>query len=450
MLIKPFSKINDKESSPEILNASSGTLTQMKNTIYLIKSNEYDDRVFPGKEIYDVVLVTEMIKKLKDVHDFADFNSLYQYITTGNAPQDHEYANYFCKITHIFNGVYTDGNSSDSIIDKFKNMNLYPNISFSIGERENKVIPQSKVLFAKYGTKLLSSVYYTHKAMNKLADMNIMGREELLNKKEILSNIVSRANLIGSYFDITDPVYPNVIPYKENTYSKVSDIKSVYSGKELISNLLNLEIKNIDTSEIRQYEKDREVRNINLRKELMNLDTDGSSDIYMDSLQLRLAARNIAIDFVKISICSMMESIEIIYDTKYDAESGIKNIGFPFNKVSKQFLVSKMFLIVNDFYDICDKYLNSKSSIIPYSNHYRVSLYDNSYEIVVKITMFSDNDSILKTKSQKLYVSNFTKSETFRLNKSEAIHDYLIEGIHNSNSNITMKNTNMLLLTSDK
>lgn len=453
MLIKPFHKIIDDGGgeTSEVLNSSEGTLTQMKNTIYLIRSDEENDRVFPNKEVYDVILVSEMIKRLDSIYDFADFNELYTYMTTGN--RESVPANYFCKVVHIFNGVFNGFRSSDNPVEKLKGLILYPNISFSIGERENKVIPQSKVMFCKHGSKVLSSVYYTHKSMNKLADMNIMNREEILNKKELLTNILSRANLIGTYFDITDPSYPNVIPYKQGTYSKVADMKNLYKGKELLSNLINLQIKNIDTSKIRAYEKEKEIRNINLRKELMSLDVDDNQyGSCMDSLQMRMIARNIAIDFVKVSICSMMESVEIIYDTKYTDESGIKNIGFPFNKVSKLFLVSKMSLIVEDFNEICDKHiLDNLTQFIAGGGHFRVTLSDNAYEIIVKVTQFNDfSDYKIKNSSNKFYVSNLTKSETFRLNKSEAIHDYLIEGIHNSNTNMMMKNSNMLLLTTDK
>lgn len=452
MLIKPFNKLSETNDSSEVLNASEGTLTQLKNTIYLSRVDDEDNRIFPGKEVYDVILVSEMIKRLNSTYDFSDFNELYKFITTGQ--KEDTPANYFCKITHIFNGVHNGYKSSDNPVEKLKDLILYPNISISIGERENKVIPQSKVMFCKHGSKILSSVYYTHKSMNKLADLNIMNREEVLNNKELLNNVLSRANLVGSYFDITDPLSPNVIPYKQNTYSRVTDIRSSYRGKELLSSLINLQIKNIDTSKIREYEREKEIRNINLRKELMSLDTDVDNDVFVDTLQMRLIARNIAIDFVKISICSMMESIEIIYDTKYTDKAGIKNIGFPFNKVSKLFLVSKMSLIVEDFNEICDKYIIKQNLMLTTGcDHFRVTLSDNAYEIIVKITAFYDNTLNMlgpKLARKNVYVSKLTKSETFRLNKSEAIHDYLIEGIHNGNSDMMMKNSNMLLLTTDK
>ena len=461
MLIKPFHKIIDDDNdigTSEVLNSSEGILKQMKNTIYLIRSDNADNSIFPGKEVYDVILVSEMIKKLNNIYDFADFNELYNYMTTG--VKNDGPANYFCKVVHIFNGVCNGISPRDNPADKLKDLILYPNISFSIGERENKVIPQSKVMFVKHGSKILSSVYYTHRSMNKLADLNIMGREEVLNRKELLTHILSRAGLVGPYFDITDPMFPNAIPYKQGSYSKASDIKRLYRGRDLLSSLINLQIKSIDTSKIQAYEREKEIRNINLRKELMSLDSDNENSIFLDTLQMRLTARNIAIDFVKISICSMMESIEIIYDTgRLDDEivsekpngSGIKNIGFPFNKVSKVFLVSKMSLIVEDFNEICEKHLLTRTFMCSGYTHFRITLSDNAYETVVKITAFFDKSDVSKImKSNQFNTLNLTKSETFRLNKSEAIHDYLIEGIHNSNENMMTKNSNMLLLTTNK
>lgn len=97
-------------------------------------------------------------------------------------------------------------------------------------------------------------------------------------------------------------------------------------------------------------------------------------------------------------------------------------------------MATKLNMIQSEFKSLCDDIFKKYGTLL--YKHIRISLFDSPYEILIKFTDFDD-----------LNQCKNICSETFRLNKSEAILDYVNEGLHTAkNNNSTIMNTNIQLL----
>lgn len=428
MLIKPYAKPlgDDEDNIPK----SQGIMRQQRNTIYIKPVTGIDQ--YYGKKVYDVILVSEMIHNTKDPifvkSGLYDYNSLYS-----DNPQSYKAGqgiNYFVKIVHCFNGII-EPNVDLSIYndtDYIKAMTLYHLASYSVGESEYHFLPCTKASFYKSGSKLISTVVYTYSYTKSLLEIN-KPKIQIKNNLDF-ERVLNKLGECGAFFQITDPRYPETIPV---ITGKTSLNYYKYSGNDICSKLINLTIKEIDDNTLQREEIQKEKYNEQLRKDLMSMDADFVNSDAMNRLSIRLICRNIAVDYTKISICSMLEEVEIIYDTYDENLTAIKKIQMPFDKVPVVFTITKLEIVKNEFQKLCEKTI-SKTKYSMLGHHIRISLYDAPYEIVVKFTDFGN-------------ASKNIISETFKLGKSEAIIDYISEGIHQGNaSNALIQNSNTILL----
>lgn len=433
MLIKPYAKpLGEEEDN---ISRSSGVMRQQRNTLYVKPIDGIDQ--YYGKKVYDVILVSEMIHNTKDPNlvrsGLYDYNSLYS--DNPESYKNGQGINYFVKIVHCFNGVIEP--SVDPSIynntDYIKAMTLYHLASYSVGESEYHILPCTKASFYKSGSKLISTATYTYSYTKSLLEMN-------KPKVQIKSNadferVLNKLNECGSYFIITDPRFPEAIPTMSG---KTTCNYYKYSGSDIYNKLINLTVKEIDDKTLQREELQKEKYNEQLRKDLMAMDADFVDSVAMRRLSMRMVCRNIAVDYTKISICSMLEEVEIIYDNTDENLIAIKKVQMPFDKVPVIFTVTKLEIVKNEFLKLCEN-VASKPSY--FGSHVRISLYDTQFEIVVKFTNFGIS-SVIASKN--------IISETFKLSKSEAINDYISEGIHQGNTqNALIQNNNMVLL-SDK
>jgi len=80
-----------------------------------------------------------------------------------------------------------------------------------------------------------------------------------------------------------------------------------------------------------------------------------------------------------------------------------------------------LFMILRNFTDLCNKSTyDLKETMLHPSMHYTIRVYlcDKPFELIGKMTIFV-GDKILS-------------SETLRMLKTEALHDYVVEGAHTS------------------
>ena len=433
MLIKPF-KILDPEAIKDSenlrvlqFNTAKGVLNHVRNSIY-VKSSEGST---PGHELFDVILVSDLIKQF-DVLDYIekyrphlkDRAFMYDFMA------DNHKLSVFCKIVHTFNGVYR-GDPEASFDDKLKNIYLYPSISYSIGKTDLFYEIDHRVLYMKHGSRTLSSVTY---------DISF-NREELnlpaCYDREDFAKAIYEKHLEGkNYIDIPDPRYPDMHPYQvgEN-YPRCLEIPSKFIMKDLLRDLINASVYIVDENkkDILELERLQEKRNEEIRRRMMSMDSDIANinyDPFELSLNMRVMARNIAVDFTKISICGMMESVELIYDFTTD-QVQINKVRIPFDKVPTMFMQTTLAIITKEFRTLCKSNLKALTSlVVPNSTHrFRISVYDSSYEIIVKVSDLANK-----------------VSESIRLNKTETLHDYLIEGIHTADENKIVQNYNIRLL----
>lgn len=420
MLIKPFIPDISEDDDTQVLrfNTSKGSLNNIRNSLYVKQVNGVQ-----GHEIYDIILVSDMIKHFNSVFDylnsfglnFSDLRRIVIEIENG--------MNVFGKIIHIFTGVYR-GNSDLPLKEKLANISLYPNISYSIGTTDVLSSSVSKVLFMKHGSRTISDVTYYPKYSTSV----IPTISTDMSKLNEVINIVAKQ---GSCIDITDPKYPDIQPYRVGKeYPRCLEIKSVYKCNELLQSLCNLTAYVIDGKSLIKEEIENEIRNNKLRRALMTSDGDSDPYNYQKIVDLRMLARNIAVDYTKISICSMIEKTEIVFDSTIK-DPIIKKITVPFNPLPKTLVGKLLSVIQNECVSLISAHIKNKVrilSVIP--NHFRIYIYDTPYEIIVKVTDFDNH-----------------LSESVRMNKSETIHDYLIEGMHYANDDriVIHRNTELLV-----
>jgi len=439
MLIKPFKyegSIDGDDIQTIRFNTSKGSLNNVRSSIYVKQVLDSESGLMGGQEAHDVVLVSDMIKHYKTLDDyFKDFNlSVDDFSMTTNLRGDllnGNGINVFGKIVHVFNGIYR-GDPEANIKDKLSRMILYPFISYSIGTDDAFCIPVSKVLYVKHGTRTISNVAYYHQ--NTLNFMNNVPSVSA-NAAEF-EKVITHISMQGAYIDITDPKFPDIHPYNSGEYPRCLEIKSQYTGNELISSLINLTtyfVNNADS--LNQEEMENEARNARLRRTLMGATLDDADNPEMMTIEhimvLRTMARNIAVDYTKVSICSMIENAKVIYDSTDPTKAPkITGLRIPFDKVPKLMMGKLIGTLMSDYTDLLKASIKESARHFSYiANHFRISLYDTPYDILVKITDFDHN-----------------LSESVRLNKSEAIRDYLIEGIHQANTNKVEIHRNLELL----
>lgn len=428
MLIKPHYSdeyINNDED-PQVLkfNTSKGHLKENRNTLYVkLVSNEI------GQEIYDIILVSDMIKKYRNFEDlFTSFNfKMNESFNTGDLDYNKP-AGMFAKIVHVFNGVYR-GDHTLNIKQKLHKMSLYPIMSYSIGMEDVIYMPISKVLYIKHGTRTLSNVTYKHLVFPSGTYPEYSGSQK--GFVNMLDDLVD----YGCYIDITDPKYPDLHPYKVGVeYPRCLEIRSMYTGNEILSSLLNLTCYIVnDSEELRRKEYENEQRNSQLRRLMMSEDIGNANVFEMSEIKehvgLRIMARNIAVDFAKVSVCSMLENVKIIYDSLKGIM--IDNVRVPFEPIPTVMMAHMVGTLQSEFTSMVKEAIRDalKNESVC-SEHVRISVYDTPYETVVQVTNFETN-----------------RSEVLRMNKSEILHDYLIEGIHHKEEDKVVIHRNMDLLT---
>lgn len=430
MLIKPFIPDISEDDDTQVLrfNTSKGSLNNIRNSLYVKQVNGVQ-----GHEIYDIILVSDMIRHFNSIFDYLNSFGLNFSDLRGIVIEIENGMNVFGKIIHIFTGVYR-GNSDLPLKEKLANISLYPNISYSIGTTDVLSFPASKVLFMKHGSRTISDVMYYHKYVSDLGNA--------INAMPTISTDVSKMNEVidiiakqGSCIDITEPKYPDIQPYRVGKeYPRCLEIKSVYKCNELLQSLCNLTAYVIDGKSLIKEEAENEIRNNRLRRALMANDNDSDPYNYQKIVDLRMLARNIAVDYTKISICSMIEKTEIVFDSTIK-DPIIKKITVPFNPLPKTLVGKLLSVIQNECVSLISAHIKNKVrilSVIP--NHFRIYIYDTPYEIIVKVTDFDNH-----------------LSESVRMNKSETIHDYLIEGMHYANDDriIIHRNTELLVDTNN-
>lgn len=435
MLIKPYAKpLEDEEDN---IPRTPGVMRQQRNTLY-IKPVEGIDQYY-GKKVYDVILVSEMIHNTKDPMivkaGLYDYNALY----SDNPPsyKNGQGINYFVKIVHCFNGVIEPNVdlSAYSGTDYIKAMTLYHLASYSVGESEYHFLPCTKASFYKAGSKLISTAVYTYSYTRSLLEMN-RPKVQIKNNMDF-ERVLNKLNDCGTFFLITDPRYPEAVPV---TSGKASVNYYKYSGNDIYSKLINLTVKEIDDETLQREELQREMYNAQLRKDLMAMDADFVNSEAMNRLAIRMSCRNIAVDYTKISVCSMLEEVEIIYDNIDEDFIAVKKIQMPFDKVPVVFTITKLEIVKNEFQKLCEKAISGSN--YAFGHHVRISLYDSQHEIIVKYTDFGIPSKAIPSKN--------IISETFKLSKSEAILDYISEGIHQGNTSATLIQNNSTVLLNDK
>ena len=418
MLIKPpFIKcpdlINDEDNSILRFNVIKGEVSQVRNSVY-IRKLEIDT---VGNEIYDVVLVSDMLKRFKlyDYYDKFVWVKERQRNPSLMYELDDMYVNVFCRLTHIFNGVYRDNPALD-FKDKLGKICLYPSISCSIG-KPDYADTKDKALYIKHGTGTVSSVIYDHNTYE--GERIICHAENIQKAFKELEDISHLDNNV--FIDIPDPKYPDMQPYAVGEeYPRCLEFKSHYYMKEILSSLTDVSVNVVSdyANDVTMMER----RNAMLRKKLMCEDADSDISAFNAVITLRMLARNIAVDFTEISICSAFDKLELMYDSCDTTNpSVIKNITIPFDKFPGAYMMNTLNKAVYTFKNICLSNLRPLIQDGIGLDHIRVSICDTQYETLVKVTDFTRN--------------NIT--ESVRLNKSECVHDYLLEGLyHNSSGNI--------------
>lgn len=402
------------ESNYNILrfNETRGSIKDCRSEIYLRKINAINFNtdsidMTEVNDMYDVILISQIIKKLSGINAHA-----------------------FCKIVHHFNGISKMTNNKSNLAERFKNMILFPNISYSVGEMDDNCIfvgntntfKISKALFIKHGTRTISNVEYCesmHLPFGIQLDEDNMkqacGGEEMDN--------------ISKYFDITDPQYPEAHFYEKGNYSRCLEMKSKYTGSELmkLDNLSLMEI-NVSPSVEEEYE-DR--RSANIRRALMD-SQDPEYDKFNLAIMMRIMLRNMVVDFMKTSICGLMNTVELIYYHDINAninQSTFKKVNMPVDKLTDMFYTN-LSIINRSFEYLCKT--NTKDIInefvkINFGNlvkpELRIYLCDRPFELIAKISLYNNG---------KVY-----HTETIRMLKTEALHDYIIEGMHNNSSGMT-------------
>lgn len=394
-------------------NTTAGSVKDIRNEIYLKKiSSSYDTNNL--NDLYDVILISEILKRISNSEDMI-----------------------YCKIVHHFNGISRMSKDKDNLLERFKSLCLFPNISYSCGVldspiRYRNLTRSMKVRFYKHGTRTINDVEY----MDKLT---IAIEREFNNDNTFERAKNNNLDDNSKYFDITDPLHPEAHVYIVGDYSRCLEMKDKYSGKELLS-LFNLTIKEIDVSpELEDMYENK--RSADLRAKLMNYDQTNINDAVIDDLSLaigmRMSLRNILVDFMRISICYLMDGLELIYC--YDPISGLEDSGYkkvtiPVDKMTKLFN-ENLFMILRNFTDLCNKSTyDLKETMLHPSMHYNIRIYlcDKPFELIGKMTIFV-GEKILS-------------SETLRMLKTEALHDYMVEGAHTSNGMNIVRNIDRLLI----
>lgn len=399
-------------------NTTAGSVKDIRNEIYLKKiSSSYDTNNL--NDLYDVILISEILKRISNSEDMI-----------------------YCKIVHHFNGISRMPKDKDNLLERFESLCLFPNISYSCGvldspNRYRDITRSMKVRFYKHGTRTINDVEYMDKA-------NVAIEQDFGNDDNDLLERAKNNNLDNDskYFDITDPLHPEAHVYNMGDYSRCLEMRDKYSGKELLS-LLNLSIKEIDVSpELEDMYENK--RSADLRAKLMNYDQTNINDAVVDDLSLaigmRMSLRNILVDFMRISICYLMDGLELIYC--YDPisnieDSGYKKVTIPVDKMTQLFN-ENLFMILRNFTDLCNKSTyDLKETMLHPSMHYTIRIYlcDKPFELIGKMTIFV-GEKILS-------------SETLRMLKTEALHDYVIEGAHTSNGMNIVRNIDRLLIKKD-
>ncbi len=369
-----------------------------KNDLYVCPVDAGHDPY--GDIIYDVVLISEIIGDMpgSDTYDFRDTRNL---------------GKMFGKIVHYFTGRISAKNASEPNPNKrLASMTLIPIVSYITSF--NDVYPQNVglVQFCKYDNKVYTNMMYN------------AGYKDSLRFKEAVENMEERSKYLIE-LDIPSPLYPalrlNNIHDSQPTVFK-SD-KWIYSMSELINNLSELEVHNVfvdfEAEAKMNVERTRTIRAL-LGTPVDEID--GAEDPLVNRIVLGNIARNIAVDFMKVDTCGMMESCTLIFDNKVVQQSGLlcgfKSIVSPFGEIYPAFNDFKASYMVSEFDKICKVNIGTSNP-----KHYRVTVNCNQYEITVKASIL-DNNKIIHNRY------DFKNSLTIKMKKSEAITDYVTIHFH--------------------
>ena len=91
----------------------------------------------------------------------------------------------------------------------------------------------------------------------------------------------------------------------------------------------------------------------------MASDNDSDPYNYQKIVDLRMLARNIAVDYTKISICSMIEKTEIVFDSTIK-DPIIKKITVPFNPLPKTLVGKLLSVIQNECVSLISAHIKNK------------------------------------------------------------------------------------------
>ena len=103
MLIKPFTPDISVDDDTQVLrfNTSKGSLNNIRNSLYVKQVNGVQ-----GHEIYDIILVSDMIRHFNSIYDYLNSFGLNFSDLRGIVIEVENGMNMFGKIIHIFTGVY--------------------------------------------------------------------------------------------------------------------------------------------------------------------------------------------------------------------------------------------------------------------------------------------------------------------------------------------------------
>jgi hypothetical protein len=194
--------------------------------------------------------------------------------------------------------------------------------------------------------------------------------------------------------------------------------------------LSNLNLLDVTWVEPRVFNSDE--YNAVLRRAMMSLpsEEDAGNESWVNMIHLRMVARAIASDYQKSALINLAEEIELICKV-YDNNNlpGIKvNVKKLKNPFKQQFegLQDRLDVSLQTLqYNIVEWYKHSErvgnsfkaTGFLP---EYRISISDNAYETVVKLTDMSMSENIP------------SRSVTVSLQKSEAVINYVIEHLTKS------------------
>ena len=461
MLITPWLSHNNNDSflynnNPKPKMAEKAR--NYRNELFIQEINDSVSKTNPSMLFYNVTLVSEILSDSVEI--FGEGNG----ISTG----------VFLKIVHTFTGKLDRFKANKiNLEDKqevFSNLCLYPLISYvtsiiddSGAEKINSVaeLDDPEIQYKLFrnswnmihvAMRNIGCTFWRHTENDNnfvrvAIRPNYRGISDLLNAKspvyshamalamQALDCAPTRNDSMGLkeaeqmtvYFDIPDPRYPGIYVYVPENVTRAVKMKSMYTAKELLSNLNLLDVTWVEP---RVFNSDE--YNVVLRRAMMSLpsEEDAGNESWVNMIHLRMVARAIASDYQKSALINLAEEIELIckvYDNNNlpGIQVNVKKLKNPFKQqfegLQERLDVSLQTLQYNivEWYKHSERVGNSfkATGFLP---EYRISISDNAYETVVKLTDMSMSENIP------------SRSVTVSLQKSEAVINYVIEHLTKS------------------